>query len=523
MTPSAIQPLCTPSGKVCISLSAHTPAEMLDKARAALNDSLFLEFRLDTLSKPDSAVFRPFLTDNPAVTAIATCRRIEHGGHFVGTLAQELTHLTAAAAAGFHILDLELESAEVLSPIQLADLRSTRAALLVSHHNFAASADLDAIYARIDASRPDLIKIVSTATTLADNLALRRLLKRHNGPAKIVAIAMSESGIPSRILGPFWGADFTFASASQGEETAPGQIDVRTLLDLYRLDRINSATKLYGVAGNPVRSSLSPLMLNTAFRCESVDAIYLPLQTTSLSDLLQLVRELPLSGLSVTMPFKRDILAHLETVDPLSAKIGACKPVLRNPNCKLHGLNTDVACIVGPLEKRVPLNGIRALVLGAGGAARAAVFGLQDKGAEVCILNRTPEAAEGLAQQAQAKVLNREALHETKVDIVVNATPIGMTGQTTGSPLEAHELAALQPELVFDLVYNPLDTPLLTLAREQSISAIAGVEMFVRQGARQFELWTGRPAPEEEMLRVVLHALKQRSMDATYVHLQNRE
>ncbi len=481
---------------------------MLDKARTAAADSTFLEFRLDTLDDPAPGAFQPFLAERPTLMAIATCRRTEHGGHFGSTLAQELDHLTTAAQAGFHILDLELESAEILQPAQLARLRDTGAALLLSHHNFTATDDLEAVYARIAAFTPDFIKIVPTATTLADNLALRRLLERHSDEARIVAVAMGEPGIASRILGPRWGAAFTFASASQGAETAPGQIDARTLLDLYRLEQIDPATKIYGVAGNPVRSSLSPLMLNTAFRRETVNAVYLPLQTSALPDLLRLARQLPLHGFSVTMPFKQEILPHLETINPLSAKIGACNTVVRAPNGKLYGFNTDVAGIVGPLEKRTPLKDARVLVLGAGGAARAAVFGLRDKGAEVFLLNRTPETAQKLARQAGAKVVKREALVKTKVDIVVNATPIGMNGQNAGSPLEGHELAALAPSLVFDLVYNPLVTPLLRLAREQSIPAITGVEMFVHQGARQFELWTGKAAPEEEMLRVVLHALK---------------
>ena len=316
---------------------------------------------------------------------------------------------------------------------------------------------------------------------------------------------MGDSGIISRVLGVRAGSAFTFASATQGDETGPGQIDARTLLDLYRIERIDAATKLFGVAGNPVRSSLSPLMLNTAFRRETVNAAYLPLQAGTLPDLLQLVHGLRLQGFSVTMPFKQDILPHLEKTDPLTAKIGACNTVLRAPDGKLYGFNTDVAGIVGPLQKRMPLRNAKVLVLGAGGAARAAVFGLKDKGAEVFILNRTPETAQKLAKQAAAKTIKREALPKTTFDIVVNATPAGMAHQPATPILEAKELNA---KLVFDLVYNPLDTPLLKLARQQNIPIVTGVEMFVQQGARQFEIWTGKPAPEEEMLRVVLHALK---------------
>jgi 3-dehydroquinate dehydratase/shikimate dehydrogenase len=165
---------------------------------------------------------------------------------------------------------------------------------------------------------------------------------------------------------------------------------------------------------------------------------------------------------------------------------------------------------VAPLERRLSLKNAKVLVIGAGGAARAAVFGCRDKGAEVWILNRTPETAQKLARQSGAKTIKREAVAKTPFDIIINATPIGMAGVaakgTPSSPLEASELNA---RLVFDLVYNPIETPLLRLARQKGIAVVTGVEMFVQQGARQFEIWTGKPAPEEEMLRVVLHSLRQ--------------
>jgi 3-dehydroquinate dehydratase/shikimate dehydrogenase len=154
------------------------------------------------------------------------------------------------------------------------------------------------------------------------------------------------------------------------------------------------------------------------------------------------------------------------------------------------------------------LRGAKALVLGAGGAARAAVFGLRDKGADVFILNRTAETAQKLARQSGSKAIKKEAIAKTGFDVIINATPIGMAGQKAAPLLEGKDL---NTKLVFDLVYNPLETPLIRLARQQSIPFITGVEMFVQQGARQFEIWTGKPAPEEEMLRVVIHSLRQQA------------
>jgi 3-dehydroquinate dehydratase/shikimate dehydrogenase len=496
--------------KVCVAIAGSTPAEMIEKASSVVKETPFLEFRLDYLEKPLLALprFRQFFADNTVATGIATCRRVANGGKFAGSLAAELEVITKCAAAGFHLVDLELESAESLRKGDLQKLRDTGIGLLISHHDFTGTRDLDSIFTRIEAFHPDFIKVVPTARALVDNLTLIRFLERMNDHSNIIGICMGDAGIISRVLGVRAGSAFTFAAATLGEETGPGQIAARTLIETYRIEQVDAATKVYGVAGNPIRSSLSPIMMNTAFRRETVNAVYLALQTTRLSDLLKLVHEIPIQGISVTMPLKQEILSHLERTDPLSARIGACNTVLRAQDGKLYGFNTDVAGITGPLEKRMPLAGARILVLGAGGAARAAVFGLREKGASVFILNRTAETAQKLARQSGSKTIRLEALAKTPFDAIVNATPVGMAGNKAAPLLEAKDL---NTKLVFDLVYNPLETPLIHLARQLSIPYITGIEMFVHQGARQFEIWTGKPAPEEEMFRVVLHALRRQA------------
>jgi 3-dehydroquinate dehydratase / shikimate dehydrogenase len=496
-------------GKICVAIIGSTAAEMLEKASAVVKETPFLEFRLDYLEKPLLALpkLKHFLAENTAVTAIATCRRTANGGKFSGKVIEEIEVLSKAAAAGFHIVDVELESAEAMKKGELQKLRENGAALIVSHHDFAATKDLEGIYKRIIPFQPDFIKIVPTARTLSDNVTLMRFIERMEDHSNIIGICMGDAGIISRVLGLRAGSAFTFAAASIGEETGPGQIAARTLIETYRIDQVDNATKVYGVAGNPIRSSLSPIMMNTAFRRETVNAVYLALQAAKLSDLLKLVHDIPIQGLSITMPLKQEIMAHLEKTDPLSAKIGACNTVLRQDG-KLYGFNTDVAGITGPLEKRISLRGAKILVLGAGGAARAAVFGLRDKGAEVFILNRTSETAQKLARQSGSKTIKKDAVAKTTFDAIVNATPIGMAGIKAPQILEAKDL---NTKLVFDLVYNPIETPLLRLARQKGIPIVTGIEMFVQQGARQFEIFTGKPAPEEEMLRVVIHALRQQA------------
>jgi 3-dehydroquinate dehydratase/shikimate dehydrogenase len=500
-------------GKVCVAIQGASPAELFERARAAARDSKFLEFRLDSCPKPATALpkLKEFLADHRDVAAIATCRRKQFGGNFVGSLTSELEVLLAAAEAGCRIVDLEVESAEEARSSQLdkfrTGLRTAGSALLISFHDFTRTKGLDHAAARIEAFQPDFVKVVSTARSLADNLAVLRLIEDHSLTSQVVGIAMGEEGLVSRVLGPRAGAAFTFASFSDGTETAAGQVSARTLNELYRMEHLDQATRIFGVAGNPIAHSLSPQMQNAAFRRENVNAVLLPLKTKSLDDLLTLVRELPLGGVAVTMPLKEEVIPHLANMDPLTARIKACNTLRTGADGKLYGFNTDVAGVVRPLQKRLRLPGARIVVLGAGGAARAAVFGLVEQGAEVFVVNRTHETAVALARQAKAKSLKHELFAKSRFDVLINATPCGMAGSKPAMPIAENELNA---GLVFDMVYNPLETPLLKLAKARGIPVVTGLEMFVQQGARQFEIWTGKPAPEAEMMRVVEMELRRR-------------
>ncbi|MGA2085842.1 MAG: shikimate dehydrogenase [Terracidiphilus sp.] len=499
--------------KLCVAIQAGSAAEMVERAEAALKDSKFLEFRLDSLAKPAAALprLKEFLAQHRDVTAIATCRRKQFGGNFKGSLKAELEVLAEAAESGCQIVDLEVESAEQAKPAQLGRFRmglvAAGAALVVSSHDFTRTSRLEQAAARIEAFAPDFVKVVSTARSLADNLAVLRLIEDRSLTAHVVSIAMGEEGLVSRVLSPRAGAEFTFASFSEGAETAPGQVTARTMLDLYRVEQLDQATRIFGVAGNPIAHSLSPLMHNTAFRRENVNAVLLPLKVRKLADLLTLARELPLAGTAVTMPFKQEVLPYLANMDPLTARIGACNTLRAGADGKLYGFNTDVAGVIRPLEKRLKLKGARIAVIGAGGAARAAVFGLVDQGAEVFVVNVIHEQAVALARKAKAKVLKHEQFAKSGFDVLINATPCGMAGIKQPLPIAENELNA---GLVMDMVYNPLETPLLKLAKERGIPVISGMEMFVQQGARQFEIWTEKPAPEAEMQRVVELELRRR-------------
>jgi 3-dehydroquinate dehydratase/shikimate dehydrogenase len=322
-------------------------------------------------------------------------------------------------------------------------------------------------------------------------------------------LCMGEQGIISRVLGVRAGSAFTFGAVdpSAGLKTAPGQVSAADLRSIYRIDQVDAATRVYGVAGDPIEHSLSPIIMNAALRRENVNGVYLPLHAKTLKDLIRCVREIPLHGLSITMPYKQTILQFLDNTDAHTAKIGACNTVVRGQDGKLYGFNTDIAGVVRPVEQRLTIENAKVLVLGAGGAARAAVFGLKERGAEIWILNRTAVNAQKLARQAKAHTIKRTDLRKTAFDVIINATPVGM-GNTRDCPLKDEEI---QARLVFDMVYDPVETHLLRVARAKGIAVISGVEMFVQQAARQFEIWTGKPAPANDMLSAVTIALHARA------------
>jgi len=488
---------------------------MVEKAEYLARENPFIEFRLDYLSRPGTAIqpLKEFLHSYPHVTAIATCRRTAGGGKFRGTISSELEVLLKAAEAGCQLLDVELASASKLRPADFEKLRS-QAALILSYHDFRATKKLEETLAKMEKYPADFIKIVSTATNLYDNVVMMKFLEQTGDRHSMIGVCMGEQGIISRILGLRAGSQFTFAAATPGEETAPGMIAARTLRETYRLEQVDAATKVYGVAGDPVAHSLSPIMMNTAFRRESINAVYLHLHAHSLKDLMNCVRAIPIHGLSITMPYKEAIMEHLDNSDALSEKVGACNTIIRAQDGKLYGFNTDVFGVTRPLEQRITLENARILVIGAGGAARAAVFGLRERNAQVFITNRSSGPAEKLARQSKSKLVQRGALKKMEFDVIINATPVGMNEETAkngDAPLGEKELNA---KYLMEMVYSPPETKLVKLARAKGIHIISGAEMFVHQGARQFEIWTGKPAPLDEMYRVVLASLTQRAAAA---------
>ena len=495
--------------RICVAVAGSNPSELLEKAEAVARDNPFVEFRLDYLPSPALALpkIKSFLGSHSYVTAIGTCRRAVNGGKFKGSVAAEIDLLAKAGAAGCHFVDIELQSASSMKEADFNKLKA-HAGLILSFHDFKATKKVNETFQEMLEFPADIYKVVTTATNLYDNVVMMRFLEEASRGHKVVGVCMGEQGLISRVLGVRAGSMFSFGAFSPGEETAPGQITAKQLRDAYRIENVDIATRVYGVAGDPVEHSMSPAMMNAAFRRENLNSVFLALHAKSVTDLIKCAREIPIHGMSVTMPYKQSIIEELDNCEPLCQKVGACNTVIRSQDGKLYGFNTDVAGVVRPLEQRLPLANAKVLVLGAGGAGRAAVFGLREKGANVFLYNRTPQTAQKLARESGAKTVKREELKKQTFDVIINATSVGM-GNGTKSVIEEGEMNA---RLAFDLVYNPVETKFLQIARAKGMAVISGVEMFVHQGARQFEIWTGKPAPAAEMQHVVMNELQSRTV-----------
>lgn len=487
--------------RICAVVAAERSRSMWKQLERALRQTRTVELRLDWLltEKEMQAFLRRLATERPRATLIATCRRREAGGRFRGTIASQLLVLAEALRAGCGWCDLEIESSSQCPPELLEVLIGQGRRLASSHFFRAHSADWHSVAARLWRTRPDAVKIAAKSCSLADGLKLLRLA---NGKRNVVAIPMGEVALPLRCLALREGSALSYAPVEMA--TAPGQVPLDALKNLYRADRISRKTRVYGVIGDPIAHSLSPQLQNAGFQARKMDAVYLPFLVHDLRDFLSAVEPLGIRGFSVTLPYKQKILRHLDDCDSLAAAIGAVNTVVVRGAGKLYGYNTDYIGVLRALQLRISLPASRILIVGAGGAARAVAFALAQSGAAVCICARRAQEAKMLARAVGGEAVTRGRLREEFFDAIVNATPVGMFPAVERSPLTEHELNC---RLVFDLVYRPIETKLLQLAARRGIETISGLEMFLAQGAAQWEIWTGQRAPVAAMRRAVLDAL----------------
>ncbi len=496
-----------PLPRICIALGLPDVPRLLEQARReAESGESFLEFRLDYLPDParGADAIADFLERHHNVTVLATCRRHQNHGKFNGSIEDQLRILELAISRGARAIDVEIETAEVVQP-RCAQLRG-QAFLIVSWHHWETTPPLDPVIRRMRKVPADVYKVVSTARKPTD---VGRILAaaRMSPEIPLVTLAMGETGFPSRVISTALGAVFTYAAPAHVQGTAAGQVNARQLRSVYRIDKFTKAAKIYGVIADPVRHSVSPQVHNRAFQSKRLDAVYVPLLVapTQLRDFFQFAADLPLSGFSVTIPHKRRIMRYLDHIDPLAKRIGAVNTVWRKAG-KWRGTNTDAEAVSGPLSKLTTLSKASVLILGNGGAARGAACALADAGAKVSITGRNPDRVRAFARQVGAEAIVDDQLCSRKFDIVINATPIGMWPHSNDCPFRDH----IPGEIVFDMVYNPLETVLIRRAREEGKQVIPGIRMFIEQAVRQFEIWTGEPAPRAAMETAAVDALETR-------------
>ena len=494
--------------QICIALGFEDVEALLDHARAEYDaGERFLEFRLDYLPVPEQglAAIRKFLARHPDCMLLATCRRRQNNGRFHGSIDEQIRVLEAARDAGARAVDVEIESAENCSE-RLAKLRSG-CLLAVSYHNYGGTPPrLDSILRRMTHVPADAYKVVTTARKPSDG---HRVLALARGYPKVptVVLAMGEIGFATRVLSPAFGAIYTYAAPNAAEGTASGQVCAKQLRSIYRIGKFTRDVRIYGVIADPVRHSISPIVHNRAFQARRCDAVYLPflVQAGRLKDFMLLADRLPLAGFSVTIPHKQKILRYLDQVDPLARRIGAVNTVWRRAG-KWRGANTDAAGVTVPLEKHVRLAKSSVLVVGNGGAARGAAFTIAGAGAKLAITGRNLDRVRALASATGAEPLSRDQAEGRMFDVVIHATPLGMTPRVE----ECFFRGRIPAKLVFDMVYTPMETALLRRAKQQGAAVIPGLEMFLEQAGRQFEIWTGERPPRAMMEKAALEALAAR-------------
>jgi 3-dehydroquinate dehydratase / shikimate dehydrogenase len=496
------QPLSLPH--ICIAMGFADAQKLLEQARREVNaGECFFEFRLDYLASPEQGfpAIRKVMAAHPDCAILATCRRHQNHGKFNGSIDDQIRILNGAVDAGARAVDIEIESAEnVLA--RLEGFRG-RTRLILSYHNYDGTPALEPVLRRMQRIPADAYKIVTTARKPSDNSRVLGLAKSHLR-TPLVVLAMGESGFPTRVLATAWGGIFTYAAPNASEGTASGQVSARSMRHLYRVEKFSRAAKVYGVIAEPVRHSISPAVHNRAFQSHRLDAVYLPflVQPSQLKDFFILADALPIAGFSVTIPHKQKILRYLDVVDPLARRIGAVNTVWKKAG-KWRGTNTDAEAVTVPLARKLRLSKSSILLVGNGGAARSAAYALKESGAKVSVVGRNPDRVRSLAKACGAESLMREQLTGRKFDAVVHATPLGMFPRTEGCFFPD----AIPAELVFDMVYNPIETALLRRATEQGLAVISGLQMFLEQAARQFEIWTGNAAPRTAMEKAALEAL----------------
>jgi len=488
---------------ICVAIGRGRHRHIIAEHRHLVSQGAKLvELRLDYIN---GQINLKRLTAERPCPVVITIRRDVDGGKWRGSEQERQMILRQAIVDGVDYVDLEEDVAKVIR-------RYGKTKRIVSYHDFRQTPeDLASIHARLAALDADVVKLATMANSPHDNLRMMQLVHSANVPT--IGICMGDLGTPSRILCRRFGSPFTYASFHHERLLAPGQLSFDQMVNVYHYEQIEKDTAVFGVIADPIGHSLSPLIHNTALRQANINAVYVPFRVPAehLDQFLTDAAEWGIHGLSVTIPHKEAVLKRLTKFDPAVKGIGAANTLVFE-NDDLIGYNTDFRAAVDSLERAVRgpqtgggLEGKTALILGAGGAARAMAYGLKRFGASVVISGRTAKRALALAQSLGCETIDWHNRHGISPNIVINASPVGMHPNVDETPYDKNHL---NPSVVvFDMVYNPENTLLIKEARGQGCTVVTGVEMFVRQASLQFKLFTGKDAPWELMRDTLKRAI----------------
>jgi 3-dehydroquinate dehydratase/shikimate dehydrogenase len=507
---SATQPI------ICVSIcESDWPSVARAVSEVGTQDAL-VEIRLDCLGANDFKNLDPLREILAASShpAIVTFRAAAEGGR---SEADRETRLRFWREEGLQLassfVDLELETAEQL---RSEGVHFDWSRVICSHHNPAEIAgDLNQIFERLAATPAHVMKIAVRTNDAVDCLPIFELLDRAKQAGReIIAIGMGPAGLVTRILGPSRGAFLTYASPENGRTTAAGQVSVSELTSVYRIEKITRETAITGLAGSPVGHSVSPQIHNAALASLAADAVYIPFEVRDLSAFCKRMvhpqtREIDwrIRGLSITAPHKTAVLAELDWIEPGAREIGAVNTVVVE-NDRLCGYNTDASAFLEPLKNRFgSLQGSRVAVLGAGGAASAALYSMKQENAKTTIFARDMNKGKQLAERWSSECRELRDAVFAEFDVVVNATPLGTKGaQENQTVADARQLRGAR--LAYDLVYNPEMTQFLSEAHAAGCETLDGLPMLLSQAAQQIQLWTGQSADSEVMKTAATRALR---------------
>jgi 3-dehydroquinate dehydratase/shikimate dehydrogenase len=481
--------------RICVTLAETTTEAVVDRMVDLGRLADLFEVRADMIADLDMLTLLRARTK----PLIFTCRSALEGGHWKDSETARRMTLLEAVKRGFDYIDVEYSS-DFLDVV----VEKSGRGLIVSFHDLEGMPeDLDALHQKMSGRGADIVKIAVTPRSVADVGRLLAFSRRaaEAGGKPLVAIAMGPLGVITRIVGGRSGAPFTYASTAMGMEAAPGQIPARQMGETYRVRSISRATKVYGILGSDVGRSLSPAIHNPGFVARGIDAVYVPLQAEAVEPFVAALPDLGLAGFSVTRPYKTGILKHCQEVEEAAALCGSVNTVTVHEGT-LRGSTTDGLGVTAPLRKLIELKGKNVVILGAGGAARAAAMALRTKGARVTVFARTEAKAATMAGSVGCAYAPMSDLGQRSWDVLINATPVGSSASASETPLAAS--LHRKGTIVFDMVYDPLETRLLREAKAAGCTTISGIEMLLAQAIAQFETWTGMEAPVDVMRSALL-------------------